>query len=44
MLLLLNDPDLRQRMGEDGRARVERLFSAGTMAVQFDAALKNLEQ
>ncbi|MFN8452779.1 MAG: glycosyltransferase family 4 protein [Anaerolineae bacterium] len=42
VLLLLNDPDLRQRMGEDGRARVERLFSAGTMAAQFDAALKNL--
>lgn len=42
VILLLNDPDLRQRMGADGRARVERLFSAGTMAAQFDAALKNL--
>jgi glycosyltransferase involved in cell wall biosynthesis len=39
---LLRDPALRARMGAAGRARVERLFSAQTMAAMFDAALKNL--
>ena len=39
---LLRDPALRQRMGSAGRARVERLFSAQSMAAAFDAALKNL--
>ena len=39
---LLRDPDLRQRMGAAGRARVERLFSAQSMAATFNATLKNL--
>ncbi len=42
VITLLRDPALRQRMGEAGRARVQRLFSAATMAATFDAALKNL--
>jgi glycosyltransferase involved in cell wall biosynthesis len=39
---LLRDADLRRRMGEAGRARVERLFSAQAMAETFSAALKRL--
>ncbi|MCC6802351.1 MAG: glycosyltransferase family 4 protein [Anaerolineae bacterium] len=42
VILLLRDDDLRQRMGEAGRARVERLFSAATMASQFDSTLQSL--
>ncbi len=42
VILLLHDADLRQRMGAAGRARVERLFSAQTMAATFDTALKRL--
>ncbi|MBI1258173.1 MAG: glycosyltransferase [Chloroflexi bacterium] len=42
VITLLRDPDLRQRMGAAGRARVERLFSAASMAAAFDSALKNL--
>lgn len=37
---LLRDPSLRARTGAAGRARVERLFSAGSMAATFDTALK----
>lgn len=39
---LLRDADLRERMGAAGRARVERLFSAASMAEQFEAALRPL--
>ncbi len=42
VIQLLRDPDLRARMGSAGRARVERLFSAQTMAASFDSALKKL--
>lgn len=42
VLLLLRDADLRQRMGAAGRARVEQLFSARTMAANFDSTLRNL--
>ncbi len=39
---LLRDPDLRARMGAAGRARVEQLFSARTMADEFTATLGRL--
>lgn len=42
VIQLLRDPALRQRMGAAGRARVERLFSAHSMASSFDAVLKPL--
>ena len=42
VILLLHDADLRQRMGEAGRARVEQHFSAQTMAQTFDTTLKKL--
>ncbi|MEP7290370.1 MAG: glycosyltransferase family 4 protein [Chloroflexota bacterium] len=42
VIRLLRDPDLRQRIGAAGRARVEKLFSAQTMAARFEAALKPL--
>lgn len=35
VITLLRDPELRQRMGAAGRERVERLFSAQTMAARF---------
>jgi glycosyltransferase involved in cell wall biosynthesis len=42
VIMLLRDPDLRQRMGRTGRARVERLFSAETMAEKFTTMLSEL--
>jgi glycosyltransferase involved in cell wall biosynthesis len=42
VVLLLRDADLRQRMGIAARARVEQMFSAQTMAAQFDAILQPL--
>jgi glycosyltransferase involved in cell wall biosynthesis len=39
---LLHDPDLRQRLGAAGRARVERLFSATMMAKAFSSKLLTL--
>jgi glycosyltransferase involved in cell wall biosynthesis len=42
VLRLLRDPDLRQRMGDAGRARVERLFSASAMAARFMARAEAL--
>lgn len=42
VITLLRDPALRQRMGAAGRARVERRFSAATMAETFDVALNNI--
>jgi glycosyltransferase involved in cell wall biosynthesis len=42
VLMLLRDPDLRQRMGDAGRARVERLFSASAMAARFMARVETL--
>jgi glycosyltransferase involved in cell wall biosynthesis len=42
VVALLRDPALRGKMGAAGRARVERLFSAETMAASFEAALNKL--
>ncbi|MEO8392290.1 MAG: glycosyltransferase family 4 protein [Chloroflexota bacterium] len=42
VIALLRDPDLRRRMGAAGRARVERLFSAQSMAESFNVTLKGL--
>ncbi len=39
VVTLLRDPDLRQRMGAAGRARVDQRFSAAAMAAQFAARL-----
>ena len=39
---LLNDADLRIRMGAAGRARVERLFSAEAMAARFGTVIDGL--
>ena len=39
---LLRDAALRQRMGAAGRARVERLFSAASMAEAFEGVLQPL--
>ena len=42
VVALLKDAGLRQRMGAAGRARVERLFSAETMAAEFTSKLFDL--
>lgn len=42
VLTLLRDPDLRQRLGAAGRARVEQHFSARTMAAAFTTTLGKL--
>ncbi|MCA9903013.1 MAG: glycosyltransferase family 4 protein, partial [Anaerolineae bacterium] len=42
VLLLLRDAALRARMGAAGRARVEALFSARSMADQFSQTLEQL--
>lgn len=40
VIVLLNDPDLRQRIGAAGRARVEAMFSGQANAVQFTRRLQ----
>ncbi len=40
VVTLLRNPNLRQRMGAAGRARVEAHFSAAAMAAQFAATLQ----
>jgi glycosyltransferase involved in cell wall biosynthesis len=42
VITLLRDPELRQRMGQAGRARVERLFSAQAMAGGFMRAVEQV--
>ncbi len=42
VLLLLRDADLRARMGAAGRARVEALFSARSMAEKFAQTLERV--
>ena len=42
VIALLRDPDLRQRMGQAGRERVTRLFSAEMTAAAYRHALDNL--
>ncbi len=42
VIRLLRDPALRAQMGAAGRARVERLFSAQSMAQEFTQALDNI--
>lgn len=40
---LLDDPDLRARMGRAGRARVARLFSAEARVSQYESLYKQLQ-
>jgi glycosyltransferase involved in cell wall biosynthesis len=42
VITLLRDPDLRERMGAAGRARVEQRFSAQSMAESFNSVLTSL--
>lgn len=42
VIRLLRDPALRQQLGAAGRARVERLFSAASMAQEFTTTLDPL--
>jgi glycosyltransferase involved in cell wall biosynthesis len=42
VIRLLNDADLRQRMGAAGRARVEAMFSGATNGAQFARVIERL--
>jgi glycosyltransferase involved in cell wall biosynthesis len=44
VIALLRDPELGQRLGTTGRARVERLFSAAMMAAEFTEVLDKLQR
>lgn len=42
VVTLLRDPNLRERMGRAGRARVEQLFSAKVIAAEFSKTLDHV--
>ena len=43
LVRLLDDPDLRRRMGSEGRRRVESRYSAEAQAPRVEAVLRSLE-